>query len=445
MKKCIYILGIIIVSHAFVSAQTKKVLFLGNSYTFANNLPEKVSLLASSFGDSVYFDSSTPGGYKLMDHVTNPTTLAKINAEDWDFVVIQAQSQEPAKHPTQLATEVLPYATQLNELIKSNNSCTETVFYMTWGRKYGDAYNCATWPPVCTFLGMQERLMSGYMTMAEENNSTVAPVGLSWKHAMDNDPDSLINLYSGDNSHPSLSGSYLTACVMYATLFQKSPFGSDYFAGLSELDALFLQQMANDVVLNQDYNFTFSDPYTNINYDLGWESWFDLGNITVPGFSYTGNEATYNFFDNSLNADSYLWDFGDGGTSVLQNPSHTYTGSGNYIVTQSASNACFENDIQDTINLTIDHSGEIAHEPFVSVSPNPGNGHFELLIKCSGLTDDLHYEIVDPNGKLIQRSEGSASNGEFRRDIDLSSFARGSYGLRIYHDNSTIYKTLIIQ
>ena len=162
-------------------------------------------------------------------------TLAKISEEDWDFVVIQAQSQEPSWPPSQVVTEVLPYAGILNDSIKSNNACSETVFYMTWGRKYGDTQNCDTWPPVCTFLGMQERLMAGYMAMAELNNSTVAPVGFSWKHSMDNDPDSLINLYSSDNSHPSVSGTYLTACVMYATMFQKSPVGSGYRQGFQRM------------------------------------------------------------------------------------------------------------------------------------------------------------------------------------------------------------------
>ena len=125
--------------------QTYKFYLLGNSYTAANDLPEKVSKIASSLGDSVFYDSNTPGGYRLLNHATNATTLAKISQEDWDYVVIQAQSQEPSWPPSQVANEVLPYAAILNDSIKSNNLCTEVVFYMTWGRKYGDQQNCPNW------------------------------------------------------------------------------------------------------------------------------------------------------------------------------------------------------------------------------------------------------------------------------------------------------------
>jgi hypothetical protein len=292
---------------------------------------------------------------------------------------------------------------------------------------------------------MQERLMTGYMSMGEQNNSTVAPVWLSWKHAMDNDPDSLINLYSGDNSHPSLSGTYLTACVMFATMFQKSPVGAQYFAGLPENDALFLQQIAEDVVLNEAYNFTFYDTYTSINYNLGWESWFDVGSITFAGFSFSGIEATYSFFDNSLNAGTYFWDFGDGDTSTVQNPLHTYTQTGNYIVTQSISNPCFNDNASDTINVVISHIEDGADQVKVSVCPNPGNGNFEMIFKSQGLYDKVFYEVFDINGKIVDKNELIVTKGIFHKQIDLTSLVKGFYYLQIYLDDETINKTLIIQ
>ncbi len=95
-------------------------------------------------------------------------------------------------------------------------------------------------------------------------------------------------------------------------MFQKSPVGANYTAGLLENEALFLQQIAEDVVLSEDYNFTFYDTYTNINYDLNWQSWFDYGNIAFADFSTTSFGATYSFNDLSLNPENWLWDFGDG-------------------------------------------------------------------------------------------------------------------------------------
>lgn len=445
MKIWFIIFGILILSINVSFSQVTKVLFLGNSYTAANNLPEKVSKLASSLGDSVYYDSNTPGGYRLMNHVTSPTTLAKISQENWDYVVIQAQSQEPSWPPSQVASEVFPYASILNDSIKSNDFCSETVFYMTWGRKYGDTQNCPTWPPVCTFLGMQERLMAGYMTMAEENSSTVAPVGLAWKHSMNNDPDSLINLYSGDNSHPSLSGTYLTACVMYATMFQKSPIGANYTAGLTEYDAIFLQQIAEVVVLSETYNFTFYDNYTNTNYDLGWQSWFDLGNIAFADFSVVGMGSTYNFVDNSLNAQNYLWEFGDGNSSSVQNPSHTYLESGEYIITQTINNTCFEDEINDTINLVISSNSDIKEKDIVIIYPNPGGGIYNLEIDSQAKFDHISYQVFSTNGELVFENVVQSSNRKLLNQINLSTVNEGLYYLLIKLNDETIIKTLIVQ
>lgn len=57
----------------------KEVLFIGNSYTYYNNLPDLVNEIALSFGDTLVHDSSTPGGSNFNAHSTNTQTLNKIN------------------------------------------------------------------------------------------------------------------------------------------------------------------------------------------------------------------------------------------------------------------------------------------------------------------------------------------------------------------------------
>jgi hypothetical protein len=134
-------------------AQTKNVLFLGNSYTGVNNLPLLTYNLALSLGDTINYDSNTPGGYTYQGHSTNATSLAKIAQGNWDFVVLQEQSQMPSFPPSQVATEVYPYAQILVDSIKLANACAEPLFYMTWGRKNGDAGN---WPLILLFAHMME-------------------------------------------------------------------------------------------------------------------------------------------------------------------------------------------------------------------------------------------------------------------------------------------------
>ena len=66
--------ALLLLSITQLQSQTKRVLFIGNSYTSVNNLPQTIASVASSVGDNLIFDSNTPGGYRFMDHATNPTT-----------------------------------------------------------------------------------------------------------------------------------------------------------------------------------------------------------------------------------------------------------------------------------------------------------------------------------------------------------------------------------
>ncbi|MGY8951566.1 MAG: PKD domain-containing protein, partial [Flavobacteriales bacterium] len=140
------------------SQETKEVLFIGNSYTYVNDLPNMVKQIALSFGDTLNYESSTPGGANFNMHSTNTTTISKINQQVWDYVVLQAQSQEPSLSTNYVNTNVYPAVQSLIDIIENNSNCIEPMFFMTWGRKYGDASNCTPWPPVCTYLGMQQQL-----------------------------------------------------------------------------------------------------------------------------------------------------------------------------------------------------------------------------------------------------------------------------------------------
>lgn len=223
-----------------------KVLFLGNSYTYVNNLPQLIHDIALANGDTLVFDSNCPGGHTFNNHFNNATSISKINSQAWDNVILQAQSQEPSFSPGQVAAQTLPYAIKLDSIIKNNNNCSETVFYETWGRKNGDASNCGSYPPICTYIGMQDRLRASYKLFADTTKSVMAPAGEAWRKSIAQNPT--LELYSSDQSHPSLEGSYLTACVFYEVLFHKSVLSNTYTAGVSSTNVSFLQQIAHDVV-----------------------------------------------------------------------------------------------------------------------------------------------------------------------------------------------------
>ena len=78
--------------------------------------------------------------------------------------------------------------------------------------------------------------------MSVDNQATVSPVGAAWKYVRDNHPS--IDLYTSDGSHPSIFGSYLAACVHYATIYRTSPIGTSFTSSISQSDANILQQAA---------------------------------------------------------------------------------------------------------------------------------------------------------------------------------------------------------
>ena len=328
MKKSFFLLAILpLLSFGQLK---KEVLFIGNSYTYYNNLPDLVNEIALSFGDTLMHESSTPGGSNFNAHSTNAQTLNKINQKQWDYVVLQAQSQELSFSHFQVANDSYPYAEILVDSIFANSSCTEPLFFMTWGRKYGDQSNCQFYPPVCTYLGMQQRLRESYLDMTFTHNTSCSPVGMAWKKSIE--IDSTLNLYSSDNSHPSIYGSYLAACTFYASIFKKSAVGSTYWPNaIDSASAYILQQIGSSTVLDS----------------LG------VWNVFNADFGFQQYNDSISFTNLSSNYESVFWDFGDGITSTDENPTHKYTLNGSYTVILTAiSNAACIEDTQ-TISITV--------------------------------------------------------------------------------------------
>ncbi|MBT3418260.1 MAG: PKD domain-containing protein [Flavobacteriales bacterium] len=333
MRKLIFILTLI---PLFIfSQQTKDVLFVGNSYTFYNDLPEMVKQIALSFGDTLNYESSTPGGASFGMHATNTTTISKINQQVWDYVVLQAQSQEPSLSTNYVNTNVYPAVQSLIDIIENNSTCIDPMFFMTWGRKYGDASNCAPWPPVCTYLGMQQQLRLRYLDFSFTHDASCSPVGMAWKESISQ--DSTLNLYSPDNSHPSVYGTYLSACTFYASIFKNSPLGTTYIPnGIDTVTASFLQDIASNTVLDS----------------------LSIWNIFNADFTYNQIGDSVSFMNLSSNYESVVWDFGDGQVSIDENPLHTYDFPGTYTVTLSVftNDSCVSETVSSEINLSFSTS-----------------------------------------------------------------------------------------
>ncbi|MCA6422685.1 MAG: T9SS type A sorting domain-containing protein [Flavobacterium sp.] len=397
-------------------SQTKRVLFIGNSYTSVNNLPQTIANVAASVGDNVIFDSSTPGGYRFMDHSTNPTTLQKIGIGNWDYVVLQEQSQYPSFPDWQVEQDVYPYAQFLNNAIINANSCTETIFYMTWGRKNGDAQNCPNLPDVCTYLGMDNLLNARYRTMAQDNNAIVSPVGAVWRYIRQNFPS--IELYQADGSHPSVAGTYAAACTFYTVIYRKDPTLITFNSTLSALDAQNIRAATKLLVYNNlmEWRVGAYDP------------------IAQFSFTVSGGQVVFN--NTSLRASNYIWDFGDGTTSVANNPTHIYSTTGTFIVKLKAVNCGIEKSFIQNIIISQLNTETLNPNNFdLNIYPNPTNSILNIEFTNDLLFDSV--KIYDLFGKLVSEKKQNTNQ------INVENLTKGIYIIEVVSDGKIFMNKFI--
>ncbi len=183
----------------------RKILFVGNSYVYFNDLDVVLKKLAASASPPVKLLTArvVQGGATLEMHSKAPKTLEKINRIKWDVVILQEQSTRPTTHPAIFSQ----YAQKLDALIDRRGA--KTVLFMTWARQH---------KPEMTAL-----LNRAYTQTGKKLDAFVAPAGLAWAASLKLHPE--IALHDEDKSHPNPQGMYLTACVFYATLTGQSPEG----------------------------------------------------------------------------------------------------------------------------------------------------------------------------------------------------------------------------
>lgn len=171
-----------------------------------------------------------------------------LQAQPWDVVVLQEQSQIPTI-PTFKASTMLPGAKQLVAHLRAVNQCAVVAMFQTWGRKLGGK-QCAgsqCSPAFKDFDDMQDALTAAYADVAKQVDGVVVPVGEVWRTVRaQGGPE----LFDADGSHPSLVGSYVAALTFYAALYKQLPKSGWYPDGVKASDVPGLLKAITAVVSN---------------------------------------------------------------------------------------------------------------------------------------------------------------------------------------------------
>ncbi|UCD23434.1 MAG: hypothetical protein JSW51_10335 [Gemmatimonadota bacterium] len=230
-----------------------KVLFIGSSYLDYNDMPAMVERFAIKADRDIYVGRRILPGHRLDYFASDPVTEQRVNEHDWDYVVLQGgcmNAAYPETHhelqPNQGYHPVYPALATLKGKIDARGSKTRTVYMMGWAFEDG-----LTWiaGQTDTYDEMQEHVYDNSLLWSDSLDLVVAPVGWAWRELLADDPPQHY-LHDTDWNHANPRGTYLSAAVIYATLFGESVEGLDYNGGLVASEAEELRRVASRVVMD---------------------------------------------------------------------------------------------------------------------------------------------------------------------------------------------------
>lgn len=412
MKRYTLILATFLVAIS-ASAETKKALFLGNSLTFFNDMPQMVEDLALPMGDELIWESNTPQGFRLQDHASASTSLNLIAEGDWDFVILQEQGQLPALEDAD-SEPFFVAAEYLVNYIRDFNDCAIPLFYLTPARENGDEINCPDWPPVCTYEGMQELLAERYYEVCDTHRAWCSPVGEIWENVLDQTD---INLYDMDGIHPSPEGSYLIASTMYVAMFEQNPITSTFEGGIDQADSQTIREAVWDLWENVDNAWKRYDLMT--------------ADITIsgdgPGYEILVETSSY--VDSVVVTDggnTYVWF--DGSNSFLFLTQDTYFEA-------TAYSSCVQETLEFLDSIIVAVSVAELLEQRFGMYPNPANDQLNFDVPVSG-----ELEISNLSGQWMLKEDVPAGTVRW----NVGELPRGMYLVRFLSGDAILSRRLIL-
>ena len=175
------------------------------------------------------------------------------------------------------------------------------------------------------------------------------------------------------------------------------------------------------------------------------ENFIEVTN-SPPQALYTvgDSDLTIFLFNNSINADSYLWLFGDGNSSTEEGPTHSYATAGIYELSLIATNNCGS----DTLNYTVD---QITTNTFSTedisrweVYPNPNNGKFTVLLTATPSSEPTYLKVYDLLGQLVYHAKVDLSDGQLTEEINRPDLPKGTYQIIVENSEMAALKRVIV-
>lgn len=229
----------------------QRILFIGNSYTGVNKLPDVFLEVVKDSGRSTpVVKSSTPGGRTLKQHLGIAGSMKLVDEGGWDVVVLQGQSQEPAiaEVDETVRKEFVESAAELCKRVHAKSPKADIYFYETWAR-HADYWGAAGKKGADIGANpkeMQARLRKWYGVVAKGNQATLVPCGDAWELSYAS--AATVRLHTKDHSHPEFVGTYLNALIFFGKIYGVKAPAPKWTGKLDEAEAKLMQGFAAKVL-----------------------------------------------------------------------------------------------------------------------------------------------------------------------------------------------------
>lgn len=382
------------------------ILFVGNSLTYLYDVPQKFEAIGEEQGYYINLDQHTIGGAGFHDHVNNTELYQKFDNTIWDYVILQPGTGESVE-TVQPIEFTINQALVLRDKIFENSPCASIYLYET-------SYGIVDESPeeLQQYLSVQQLIKANLLQMSNQTNLPLVPVGEVFQTSIQQNSSEFLWI-SYNDLHQNEKGAFLAACTFFNALFKTTIVNPFYNGILTESEGNYLRSVAQDVTLNNLTEWNIDTLTANAN------------------FSFSSSDGiNVDFYNSSTNYDSVFWDFGDGVTSVNENPTHQFDfdTSDSYLVYLTAYLGCKKSHFMQVVSFsTLGVESGLDRE--FKLFPNPVHDYFSIYASTDSV---LHFTIRDVLGKTIK----SDSIESLNQKVNVMFLQRGIYFLTINSGNN---------
>lgn len=386
-------------SQLHAASRPLKILFVGNSITYYNDMPQTFRDIANEKGDSVLLTVYAPGGTGFQHHSVDPQVYNYLRMGGWDVIVLQPGSNESVGvPPTQARGTTLAQARILIDSAVHYSPCSRIMFYEisygVWGTGSAD---------VAQYNTTMNEIRTTNNYLSDSTSKSFVPAGEVLRHVWNQNPAQLLWGSAGD-IHPNVRGSYLISCTFYGAIFNKPSYGTTIMPANIGTDAAYYQRVADSVVLNHTSTWRI---------DTNWHK---------AKFQYAPAGLSATFTNTTVDADSVKWEI-EGQNSSGNVAEHVFSAPGIYPVKMIAYFGLCTDTI--TQSITIGNPNSISattREPRIVVYPSPVSKTLWIKVPEPGKAFKVH--IYNMTGAMVMQAENTNT-------INVSALAEGIYLIKV--------------